>query len=44
MFDVEFKEEFGLELSDVQRQFVEHLRKTQNSPVMRFKDSIIEPE
>lgn len=44
MFDVEFKEEFGLELSDAQREFVDHLRKTQNSPLMRFKDSIIEPE
>lgn len=42
--DVEFQNEFGIELSEVQRQFVEHLRRTQKNPALRFQNSIIEPE
>ncbi|RTL36659.1 MAG: hypothetical protein EKK48_25830 [Candidatus Melainabacteria bacterium] len=43
MFDVEFKREFGIDLVDVQNQFVEHLRETQNNPKIRFIKGIISP-
>lgn len=42
MFEDEFEKEFGVKLSSVQEQFVEHLRETQKNPAARFEGTIIE--
>ncbi len=42
-FDVVFQEKFGIDYPSVQRQFIDHLRKTQNNMALRFKNSMFTP-